>query len=204
MSPQALLAAQPQTLEDHWLIKRYLNNQDQACFEVLYERYANKIYAKCLSLLQDTAQAEDAAQEIFVKIFLKLADFNHQSKFSTWVYSVTYNYCIDQLRRQRKQQLNQQEPHWDLADETGGLELELEHFEEELQRVRRILAELPEEEKNLLIMKYEAGLSIKDLAKHYKINESAIKMRLKRAKDKVRLRYDQLYFFNILLWLEII
>ncbi|TXB52741.1 RNA polymerase sigma factor, partial [Phaeodactylibacter luteus] len=81
-------------MKDLEVIHSYLETQASVCFSVLYERYMGRIYAKCISILKNEAHAQDATQEIFTKIFLNLARFKEQAKFSTWVYSITYNYCI--------------------------------------------------------------------------------------------------------------
>ncbi|MCY7329436.1 MAG: RNA polymerase sigma factor, partial [Saprospiraceae bacterium] len=84
------------------LITRYLREQDSMYFTVLYRRYAGKVFAKCISMLADEGQARDATQDIFIKVLLNLARFTELSSFSTWVYSITYNYCIDLIRKKKK------------------------------------------------------------------------------------------------------
>lgn len=186
-------------LDDYALIQRYLKHQDAQCFSELYDRYADKVYSKCLNLLKKPGAAEDATQEIFMKIFLRISSFNNQSRFSTWIYSVTYNYCIDILRKEQRFQ-------WFSTEETPGLEIadgqdtsDAEFLELDLQRLAKIMHEIPEDERNLLIMKYQDGLSIKQLCQIFQKNESAIKMRLKRAKDRLRLRYEQIFLFALIL-----
>ncbi|MBU6342610.1 MAG: sigma-70 family RNA polymerase sigma factor, partial [Bacteroidetes bacterium] len=87
------------------LIARYLADQESAYFTMLYRRYAGKVFAKCYSMLGDEGLAQDATQDIFVKVVLNLAKFNEQSSFSTWIYSITYNYCIDLIRKKKKMPL---------------------------------------------------------------------------------------------------
>ena len=82
-------------LTDNEVIAEYLQSGDNRFFEVLYNRYSRKVYGKCLFLLKEPDLAEDAVQEIFMKLLIKLAKFSGKSKFSTWMYSVTYNYCIE-------------------------------------------------------------------------------------------------------------
>ena len=89
-------------LTDEEVIDKYIATQGSVYFTLLYDRYITKVYSKCISLLKDDAKAQDAAQEIFIKIFTNLHKFNKQSKFSTWVYSITYNFCIDTIRKQKK------------------------------------------------------------------------------------------------------
>ena len=85
-------------LSDEDMIRRYLPDQPTHCFETLYNRYVNKVYRRCLSMTKDPLQAEDYTHDIFLKVFNKLDAFQERSTFSTWLYSIAYNYCADQLR----------------------------------------------------------------------------------------------------------
>ena len=182
--------ARKKKIPDDELIDMFLASQSPEHFGELYGRYADKVYSKCLSLLKNEAAAQDAAQDIFLKIFLNLAKFNKKSRFSTWVYSITYNYCIDYLRRKKKEKTiltddeNEKDPIDDEVDDKEILEMEIE-------RLAYILTKIPEDDKNVLLMKYQADMSIKDISAAYNKSESAIKMKLKRAKTKVRKLYNE-------------
>lgn len=177
-------------IPDDELIDIYLATQSQEHFSMLYSRYADKVYSKCLSLLKNEASAQDAAQDIFLKIFLNLAKFNKKSRFSTWVYSITYNYCIDTIRRKKKEKtiLTDDDNEHDAPEEDVD---EKEILEMEIERLAFVLDKVPEEDKMVLLMKYREGLSIKDISKAFNKSESAIKMKLKRAKNKVRKIYTE-------------
>lgn len=82
------------------LISRCVEGSQQA-FATLFMRYEKKVYALCLRLTANPACAEDVCQEVFVQVWGKLAQFQGQSKFSTWLYSVTSNICISHLRKQK-------------------------------------------------------------------------------------------------------
>ena len=173
-------------MSDIDIIRQYLNHQSTTCFSLLYERYSKKVYSKCISLLKDEALAHDATQEIFTKIFLNLSKFAERAKFSTWVYSITYNYCIDYIRR-RKKQLNlfvddiERAP--DLPDEEVRDE---ELLTMNLKQLTVVLDNIPLDDKTILLMKYQDELSIREIAGILDKTESAIKMRIKRAKAKAQ------------------
>jgi len=175
-------------LTDEEVIDKYLETQGSQYFTILYDRYITKIYSKCISLLRDEARAQDASQEIFIKIFNNLAKFNRKSKFSTWVYSITYNFCIDVIRKQKKK--NQLFS----SEEAEGKEVieEIDDkvlLEMELERLKIVLEELRVDDKAVLIMKYKEGLSIKEISQVFDKTESAIKMKIKRAKHKCQQLY---------------
>lgn len=179
-------------LSDTELVQRFLATQEPAYFSLLYDKYATKVYSRCISLLKDVALAQDATQEIFVKIFLNLSKFNERSQFSTWVYSITYNFCIDLIRRKQKQQAlftDDIEKTPDVADDDHDEEL----LAIEADRLRHVLDNIPVGDKAILLMKYHDDMQIKEIAAVLDKTESAIKMQLKRAKHKAQSVYTSLF-----------
>ncbi len=185
-----------QEMKDLDVIHHYLETQAANCFNLLYRRYSGKIYSKCISLLKDEALAEDAMQEIFSKIFLNLSRFAEKSKFSTWVYSITYNYCIDFLRRKKKQVdlfAEDIERAPDIADDEIPDKVLLEM---EIAQLRTVLENIPADDKAVLLMKYQDDMSIKEIASVLDKTESAVKMKIKRAKAKAQRTREQLFAAN--------
>lgn len=173
-------------MKDLEVIHNYLDSQASRCFNLLYQRYSGKVYAKCLTLLGDTALAEDATQEIFTKIFLNLGRFNEQSKFSTWLYSITYNFCIDYIRRKKKEKAvfsDEIENAPDLAEDNIP---DKEMLELNLVQLEEVMHSLKAGDRAILLMKYQDGEQIKDIAEQFGKSESAIKMQIKRAKERAR------------------
>lgn len=170
------------SLSDEEVIRQYLPNQPDQCFEALYNRYVKKVYKRCLSMTHDSVQAEDFTHDIFLKVFHKLDGFQQRSSFSTWLYSISYNYCADQLRAARRFSTTSLEnaPQWDIADSN-----EEQLREEALQLMQQAMSRLSAQERSLLRLKYEDGLSVEEIAQLQNIKNSAVKMRLKRCRDKV-------------------
>ncbi len=201
---EVMYTSKTKKISDRELIDLYLINHSQYYFNELYNRYANKIYGKCLSMLKNNALAEDAAQEIFTKIFLRLATFNEKAKFSTWIYSITYNYCIDVIRKQKREQniLSSDEDYIpEIADDVDIDDSEF--WEMNLIRLKAALNKIPVDDKAILLMKYQQGISIKELAEITNKSESAIKMQLKRAKQKVK-KYYGIAPFGMAILLEVL
>lgn len=173
-------------MKDLEVINSYLETQASMCFSVLYSRYASKIYGKCLTILKDEAMAEDATQEIFMKIFLNLSRFEEKARFSTWIYSITYNYCIDYLRRKQKHgnvfSDDEIEKAADVAEDVSDVAL----MELEVKQLRNILDEMPPGDRTILLMKYQDDMSIREIAEILNKSESAVKMKIKRAKEKAQ------------------
>lgn len=179
-------------LTDEEVIDKYLATQSSVYFSMLYDRYITKVYSKCISLLKNEARAQDAAQEIFIKIFTNLGKFNKKSKFSTWVYSITYNFCIDMIRKQKKKNKlfsDEENEGSEIIEEIDDKVL----LEMELDRLKVVLDLLKVDDKSVLIMKYKEGLSIREISEIFGKTESAIKMKIKRAKHKCQRLYNETF-----------
>jgi RNA polymerase sigma factor (sigma-70 family) len=177
-------------LTDAELIREYLRTQSGQYFSQLYRKYANKVYGKCLSILKNEDEARDAVQDIFVKIMLNLGAFGEKSQFSTWVYSITYNYCIDIVRKRKKEKTifsDDVERAPDIADEEVPDEYLLEM---DVKHLKYVLEQLPAGDRAVLLMKYQDDMSIKEIADTFTKTESAIKMQIKRAKEKAKYIFD--------------
>ncbi|MVM40248.1 sigma-70 family RNA polymerase sigma factor [Spirosoma sp. HMF3257] len=170
------------TLTDEEMIRQYLLSKPNQCFEIIYNRYVNKIYRRCLSMTKDSDKAEDFTHDIFLKAFDKLDAFQERSSFSTWLHAIAYNYCSDQLRLSKR---------FNTISISANLEQcisesqEARRHEETLQLVKQGLNTLSANERTVLDLKYEGGMSIEEIAKLHNLKLSAVKMRLKRGREKV-------------------
>lgn len=163
----------------------YQDSNEHDLFENLYNQYSKKVFQVCLSLTKDSDVAQDFTQDIFIKVFNKIDTFENRSAFSTWLYSVTRNYCLDQLRvgkRMGTESLSAELQNRSYASEDTGLE-------ERMEEMEAFVNSLPIEEVTLLKLKYEQNRSIRELAQQYNISESAVKMRLKRTRDRLQQYY---------------
>ena len=182
--------AAQQEQSDAEVIRLYLANQDARFFSILYRRYANKVYGKCISILKNDAEARDAMQDIFVKIMLNLGNFGEKSQFSTWVYSITYNYCIDAIRKKKKEKTMFSED-IERAPDVAVEEVPDQFLlEMDIKNLKVVLEALPDSDRLILIMKYHDEMSIKEIADTLGKTESAVKMKIKRAKEKAKELFD--------------
>ncbi|MGB0524749.1 MAG: RNA polymerase sigma factor [Flammeovirgaceae bacterium] len=170
-------------LSDEQLLNAFNSGETRALDE-LYKRHYPKVLQHCLSFTKDTDEAYDLAQEVLLKALSKLGNFNEQARFSTWLYAIAHNYCVDWFRKSRNQYFQRLDDSFDLVDEVDEEE-DLLETEKNSQKVLLLLSSLPEQDKQLLILKYEKGYSIKQLQELFGLSSSAVKMRLKRAKLKI-------------------
>jgi RNA polymerase sigma-70 factor (ECF subfamily) len=138
-------------------------------------------------MTKDSEAAEDFTQDIFIKVFSKMNTFQQRSKFSTWLYSISHHYCLDQLRVGKR--LATETLADDLIDNMSEADTG-DDVETKLRDMSKLMEGIPVEEVQLLQLKYEQGVSIKEIAKRYHLTESAVKMRLKRTRDKLYDRYS--------------
>jgi RNA polymerase sigma factor (sigma-70 family) len=180
-------------LDDDELVSSYLQTQNVSYFNLLYERYSGKVYAKCFSMLKDDMEAEDAMQDIFMKILTKISSFGGKSKFSTWLYSITYNFCIDKIRL-AKRDITQEVDDINRYGENISDDIEdAMLLEIEVSRLKEVLDKISTDERAVLLMKYQDDMSIKDMCDVLNKSESAMKMQLKRAKEKCMKVYQTMY-----------
>ncbi|MBC8151822.1 MAG: RNA polymerase sigma factor [Bacteroidetes bacterium] len=175
-------------MNDDELIHQYLNTKQNNYFETLYNRYVNKVYRRCLSLTKDSVKAEDFTHDIFLRVYGNLSNFKGNSAFSTWLYSISYNYCMDQLRRSKRDPTSSMDSYQDYqwADTPDP-----ENMEGQLQLLATVMSAIAPEEARMLRLKYEDGLDIKEIASQLSLKDSAVKMRLKRTRDKIKRMYHE-------------
>lgn len=179
-------------LTDTELIALIIDGQQTHFFDVLYKRYYSKVLVKCYSLVKNPQLSKELAEDVFSKTYEKLHTFQHRSSFSSWLYSLTYNHCIDYLRLKKKLHY----PEWNKTNELPEI---IDESEEDLDqidydKVMEIFELIHPEEKALLLMKYQDSLSIRDIAQSLRVSEDAAKMRLKRARARVLFLYKDKFF----------
>ncbi len=170
-------------LTDEQIIHEIIHEHKSELFEIIYNRYFNRVKDKCYSFLKNRAQAEEFANDIFSKVYEKLSGFEGRSSFSSWLYSISYNTIIDFLRK--KKQLHY--PNWNHENEIPEIidETDADMSEINYENLMQIFELIHPEEKAILLMKYHDMLSLKDIATSLSISEDAVKMRLKRARSRV-------------------
>lgn len=187
-------------LKDEELVTLYVTSQRNDYFEELYERYANKVYRKCYSFVYNQEKAEDLTHDIFLKLIVKIGTFKETSKFSTWLYSITYNYCMDYIRLNKKRTEVDLQENIEISDE--GDDLEFQNMQ--ASELNKSLNKLSSEEKMLLQMKYQEDFSIKEISESLGISESAVKMRLLRSKEKLKKIYLENFSVIVLIVVKLI
>jgi RNA polymerase sigma-70 factor, ECF subfamily len=178
-------------IEDRLLVQQILAGEKES-YAFLVQRYQRKVRGYCQSMLGDPVQADEAAQDSFVKAYQSLAKFRGDSAFSTWLYRITTNHCLDLLRkRKRRPTLS-----WDalMEQETGFLqklastEADAHSSLENRDLAQKILSTLPDDYRTLLTLREAEGLSYEELGKVLHCSVDAVKSRLSRARKAMQER----------------
>ncbi|GAB3997671.1 RNA polymerase sigma factor [Spirosoma daeguense] len=145
-------------------------------------------------MTKNSEQAEDFTHDIFLKVFNKLDAFQERSSFSTWLYSISFNYCSDQIRLAKRLTTITLE---DVVKHDFPELKDTAIHEETMFLVKRAMETVSPKERTLLRLKYEDGMSIDAIAQKYNLKSSTIKMRLKRTRDKLQRLYGQKYSYDL-------
>ncbi|HOK45686.1 MAG TPA: sigma-70 family RNA polymerase sigma factor [Bryobacteraceae bacterium] len=177
--------------EEAALVKR-AQAGDQTAFREIVERYQAKVFSIIYGILRNHNDAEDIAQQVFTKVYFSIRNFDFRSSLLTWIYKITVNECYDYLRKKKVRKLVYES---DFSEEDT---LRMENSEPARDQrppvdvalaqrdlALKLLAKLPVEERQLLLLKEVEGHSVEELAEMTGINENTIKVKLFRARQKL-------------------
>ena len=157
-----------------------------SAFSVLVERYQDMVYSLALKLLKNSGDAEEMAQDTFIKAFQKLDMYEGKSKFSTWLYSITYNACISELRKRRIQFSSLEEQRFSDQDEMKIHSYFSENKKEDQEKYLNLaLNKLPEDDQVLVTLYYYENQSMDDISAITGLTVSNIKVKIHRARKKM-------------------
>ena len=163
----------------------------QDAFTQIVETYQNPVYNLCYRMLGTPQAAEDAAQESFWRAYKNLKKYDMNRSFPTWLLSIAAHYCIDQLRRKRLPAMDLDEIiEFSAEDPAPNPEISLTkiEFSEEVQRQ---LAQLNENDRIVLVLRYWHEYSEDEICEALNISKSAVKSRLHRARKNMALQWDE-------------
>jgi len=160
------MAQQP--TPDRALIAQFQQG-DQRAFEILFARHRDQVYTKLYLLVRDHDVAADLFQDVFIKVVdvLRGGKYNEEGKFLPWVMRIAHNAGIDHFRRQKKMPLSRGTEEYDLLGglQDGEMTMEEEIISERiLSDVRHLVEQLPEEQREVVMMRMYKEMSFKDIA----------------------------------------
>jgi RNA polymerase sigma-70 factor (ECF subfamily) len=155
---------------------------DPTAFTQVVEAYQRPVFNLCYRMLGDPEDAEDAAQETFLRAYDHMRRYDQQRSFSTWLLSIAAHYCIDQLRKRRMTFLSMDtHPNLDIPDTSPGPETTF-HRNEDQQLIQNLLRSLGAQDRAAVVMYYWYDFSYDEIADSLSLSTSAVKSRLHRAR----------------------
>lgn len=162
-------------------------------FGLLVERYQRRVLALVYRLVRRREEAEELAQEIFVKAYLAIQGYNFQASFGTWLLRIGVNHCYDYLRRQRVSRVtyfSEMSPQGEQAVMAGsaGGEASADQLQVELESrelAQKLLERAPAEDRVILTLKELEDLSVEEIAQLLELKPSTVKVRLHRARKRM-------------------
>jgi RNA polymerase sigma-70 factor (ECF subfamily) len=157
---------------------------DGEAFGQLVEAYQRPVFNVCYRMLGDPAEAEDAAQETFIRAYTRIDSYDADRKFSSWLLAIASHYCIDRLRRRRFGLVSWDDlPPWRWLPDTEPQPEEVALRHEAQRQVQELLNRLPPDYKAAVILRYWHELSYEEIADALDSTLPAIKSRLFRARQ---------------------
>ena len=164
------------------LISRIVAGEEEL-YRELIDQHKNQVFALTMKILGETGEAEEAAQDSFIKAYQNLSSFNYKSKFSTWLYRIAFNTAISYKRKHRIEKTQYEEAviNMESGDSTDKeiMQKEQKYF------IQKALRQLPEIDRTILTLFYLSDYSTEEVSKATGMKLSAVKVRLFRARKKM-------------------
>ncbi|MEJ2758951.1 MAG: sigma-70 family RNA polymerase sigma factor [Anaerolineales bacterium] len=158
---------------------------DDLAFARLVEAYQKPVYNLCYRMLGNAGDAEDAAQETFIRAYKAIRRYDLERKFSTWLLSIASNYCIDQYRRRKLPTFSVDALDTpDIPEKAAGMEAMLMQDEHQA-KVAALLETLKPKDKAAIVMRYWYEYSYEEISEALSLSVSAVKSRLHRARKEL-------------------
>jgi RNA polymerase sigma-70 factor (ECF subfamily) len=170
---------------DQLYINRILDGDTNA-FAVLIDRYKDLVYTLAMRMMKNREEAEEVAQDAFIKAYKSLDKFKGESKFSTWIYRVTYNTCLDRLKKNKRTQntvtIDEYTEH-----QVKTIDNALDKIEasEKKEAIQQCIEMLPSDDSFLLTLYYFEELSLEEIGKIVGLKPNNVKVKLFRSRKKL-------------------
>lgn len=179
-------------------IKQVLNGNQDAYAEIV-DLYQSRLYHVCYRMLGNKHEAEDITQEAFLRAYINLHTFDQKRKFSTWIFRIATNLCIDRIRKKKPDyHLDAQVPGTDGLDMYSQIaaseELPVEQLEkmEMQERLQYEISRLPDKYRSVIVLKYMEELPLQEISEILDLPLGTVKTRIHRGREALRKQMSQL------------
>lgn len=182
----------PTGLGDSEIISRVLQGE-QSAYAELVTRYQNYVFTLTLRMIKGREDAEEVAQDVFIKAYRSLADFRGESKFSTWLYTITNTTCITFLRK-KKLEIHSldNEKIFEIADNRdSGFSANLVEQKSRVSMVNEAIALLSPDDAAVITLFYKAEQNLDEIGKILGLEPNTVKVRLHRARTRLKEKMEK-------------
>lgn len=172
--------------EDQYYIDAILKKNDVSAFQFLVDRYKHMVFTLAMKMLKNNEEAEEVAQDVFLKVYQALDNFKGDSKFSTWIYKIAYYRSLDYIKKQKRHLLTSS-----IDDEVEyhlpSVESTLAQFEGEERKktIRKAISNLPENDALVITLHYLEEMSLKEISDIMDLSVNTLKVRLFRSRKRL-------------------
>ena len=179
-------------LSDIEIISKVLQGEHNA-YADLVTRYQNYVFTLTLRLIKSREDAEEIAQDVFVKAYRSLADFRGESKFSTWLYTITNTTCITFLRKKKLEVHSlDNEKVFEMADsKDSGLRANMIEQKSRVSMVNKAIAMLSPDDAEVITLFYKAEQNLEEIARILGLEANTAKVRLHRARGRLKEKMEK-------------
>jgi len=170
--------------DDSDLIKRFING-DLSGFENLVRKYQDRVYNLCRYMIRDPQDAQDAAQDTFLKAYKALKDFRPDSSLYTWIYRIAVNTCLDYRRKSHREALRNEPLAEDLPSDKPFPD-QLYESGEITEAIQLAIQKLPEKLRAAIVLRELEELSYEEIAEVLHTSAGTVKSRISRAREQLR------------------
>lgn len=181
-------------LSDTEIISRVLQ-REQIAFSQIVERYQNYIFSLVLRFVENREDAEEIAQDVFVKAYRSLADFRGESKFSTWLFTIARTSCISFLRKRKldTQSLDNERTGIQLANKESGFRADIVEQKSRHAMLNESISMLSVDDSQVLTLFYKGEQTLEEIGKIMRLDPNTVKVKLHRARQRLKDKMEK-YF----------
>jgi RNA polymerase sigma-70 factor (ECF subfamily) len=176
------------------VIARILKGDQQAYAE-LVGRYQHYVFTLALKYCQNREDAEEVAQDIFIKVYRSLADFKGTSKFSTWLYTITYNTSVTFLRKKKLNvsSMDDERTFMQLESQESSFSANLVEQKTRVNRVNEAISQLSADDAQIITLFYKGDQTLEEIGRIMGMEPNTVKVRLHRARHKLKEKLEKDY-----------
>jgi RNA polymerase sigma-70 factor (ECF subfamily) len=183
---------------DEEIISRILKGE-QSAFTLLVEKYQNYVFTLVLRFTENREDAEEIAQDVFVKAYRSLADFRGDSKFSTWLFTITRTTCLSYLRKKKldTQSLDNERTGLQVENRESGFNANLVEQKSRHTMLSQAISMLSVDDAQVLNLFYKAEQTLEEIGKIMRMDPNTVKVKLHRARQRLKEKMEKYFAHEV-------